>query len=80
MNYREWIKIKDQVVVTSPEEERYLQITGMGGDVNYFEQLLDNRCATARQILTCNDPVMKDKFVKYFKMIEQEIKNALILE
>ncbi len=80
MDYREWIKVKDQVIVTSPEEERYLQITDMNGDVNYFDQLLSNRCATARQILTCSDPMIKDKFVKYLEMIEQEIKKALILE
>ncbi len=80
MDYREWIKVKDQVIVTSPEEERYLQITDMDGDVNYFDQLLSNRCATARQILTCSDPMIKDKFVKYLEMIEQEIKKALILE
>lgn len=80
MDYREWIKVKDKVTVTSPEEKRYLQITNMDGDVNYFDQLLNNRCATARQILTCSDSMIKNKFVKYLEMIEQEIKNILVLE
>lgn len=80
MDYEEWFKVKDQIVVTSPEEERYLQITNMDGDVNYFDQLLNSRVATARQILICNDPMIKEKYVRYLKMLEKDIKRILVLE
>jgi hypothetical protein len=80
MTYKEWWGIKDQVSVKSPEEKRILKLAELDIESNYFDQLLNNRSATARQVFVCNDPMIKEKFVKYLEMIENEIKKALILE
>lgn len=61
--------------------KRYQDISKVEPSIDKLPELLYHRMYTARKILEHNtdDPV-RDMLVKYFEMIEQEIKNALILE
>ena len=64
-----------------PTKERYKKIAVSSNDLRHIQELLYHRMHTARKILEHNtDNPMRDMFVKYLEMIEQEIKNALILE
>lgn len=61
--------------------ERYQAISKIEPSIDKLPELLYHRMHTARKILEHNtDNPMRDMLVKYLEMIEQEIKNALILE
>ncbi len=61
--------------------ERYNSIAKVEPSIDKLPELLYHRMHTARKILEHNtDNPMREMFLKYLEMIEQEIKNALILE
>jgi site-specific DNA-adenine methylase len=63
------------------EEERYRLISMTSPNHTKLADLLYHRRHTAVKILEHNtDNPMRDMFVKYLEMIENEIKKALILE
>ena len=65
----------------TPTGERYNSIAKVEPSLRHVQDLLYHRMHTARKILehNTNNP-MRDMFVKYLEMIENEIKKALILE
>lgn len=65
----------------TPTKERYKKIAVSSNDLRHIQELLYHRMHTARKILEHNtDNPMREMFVKYLEMIEQQIKKALILE
>lgn len=72
---------KHPIIAMGSEGMRYSSIAASFPNLERLQELLYHRMHTARKILEHNtDNPMRDKFVKYLEMIEQEIKNALILE
>lgn len=61
--------------------ERYKKIAVSSNDLRHIQELLYHRMHTARKILEHGvSDETRELFVKYLEMIEQQIKEALILE
>jgi len=64
-----------------PTKERYKKIAVSSNDLRHIQELLYHRMHTARKILEHGvGDETRELHVKYLEMIENEIKNALILE
>jgi len=61
--------------------ERYKKIAVSSNDLRHIQELLYHRMHTARKILEYGvSDETRELHIKYLEMIEQEIKNSLILE
>ena len=68
-------------MIQSNIKKQYQAITKIEPSISRLPELLYHRMHTARKILEHNtDNPVREMLVKYLKMIEQEIKKALILE
>lgn len=79
--YNDWIQGKHRLAPLDLLEKRCSHMIAFDTDLKFVRELLKNRRETARKVLACTEGgIMRESYVKYLEMIEQEIKKALILE
>jgi len=75
------IEIKNHpLTAIGSEQDRHRMIAMSSANLNSLEILLHHRKHTAMQLIHCKDEDLRKLLTEMLKMIEQEIKKALILE
>ena len=78
--YAAWLTGKNRLVI-KPEKDRHTSIAKLNPDLHFISELLICRRATAMELLKYKEEgIMRESYMKYLEMIEQEIKTILVLE